>query len=331
MLLEQRRYEKDSIINMDNPTESAAYARLWDKAHAEMHVSIDSLGSADLATEDRQSLSAIRADFSTYERGYLNLLAQIRDGQVRTPQDANRVLASYKPAAHRLEANGILMSMRALQRASTSVERPPARLGANGRRRAVGNLRCDPEISDRVSDIDRAVGHCYKFLRRASRDAGTTEGQAMDQAFHRMVVALSLAFAVGTAFADVTVEAPWIRGVVAGQSATGAFMRIRSTEATALVGVTTSVASLASVHRTAMVDGMMSMEPVDSLAIPAHGSLELEPGGFHVMLTGLRAPLRAGQKVPLALTFRTSDGREQTVTVQAEVRNLAAATSPGVH
>lgn len=116
MLLEQRRYEKDSIINMDDPMESEAYARLWDKARVAMQGSIDSLGSADLPVEDRQSLSAIRADFRTYEQGYLNLLAQIRDGQVRTPQDANRVLENYKPAAHRAEANGILMSTRALQR-----------------------------------------------------------------------------------------------------------------------------------------------------------------------------------------------------------------------
>jgi hypothetical protein len=153
----------------------------------------------------------------------------------------------------------------------------------------------------------------------------------MGQAFHRIVVALSAAFAVGAAFADVTVEAPWIRGVVVGQSVTGAFMKIRSTEATELVRVSSSVAALASVHRTAMVDGMMSMEPVDSLSIPAHGSVELEPGGLHVMLTGLRAPLHAGQKVPLALTFRAPDGREQTLTVQAEVRNLATATPPGIH
>lgn len=152
----------------------------------------------------------------------------------------------------------------------------------------------------------------------------------MAQAFHRMAVVLTLAFGVESAFAGVTVEAPWIRGVVAGQSVTGAFMRIRSTEATVLVGVSSPAAEVAGVHRTAMVDGMMGMEPVDSLAVPAHGSVALEPGGFHVMLTGLRAPLRAGQRVPLVLTFRASDGREQKLTVQAEVRSLAAATSPGV-
>ena len=132
-----------------------------------------------------------------------------------------------------------------------------------------------------------------------------------------------------SAFADVTIESPWIRGVVAGQSATGAFMRIRSTEATELVAVSSPAAANASVHRTAMVDGMMAMEPVDSLAIPAHGSVALEPGGFHVMLVGLRGPLRVGDDVALTFVFRAAGGRETSVTVQAEVRDLTGAPAHG--
>lgn len=145
----------------------------------------------------------------------------------------------------------------------------------------------------------------------------------------RVILALAGMIAAPAARADVTVEAPWIRGVVAGQSATGAFMTIRSTDAVELVRVASPAAAEAGVHRTAMVDGMMTMEPVASLAVPAQGSVELAPGGFHVMLTGLRAPLRVGRKVALTLTFHALDGRDIEVTVQAEVRGLTGASSSG--
>jgi hypothetical protein len=135
--------------------------------------------------------------------------------------------------------------------------------------------------------------------------------------------------ACACAFADVTVEAPWIRGVVAGQSSTGAFMTLRSTDATELVAMSSPAAESLQVHKTAMVDGMMTMEPVDALAVPAHGSVTLEPGGFHVMLVGLRVPLRPGDKVPLTLTFRGADRHESAVTVQAEVRDVTGAPSHG--
>jgi hypothetical protein len=116
MLLEQRRYEKDSIINMGDPTVIEAYARQWERARAAMQGSMDALGSANLASEDRASLTAIRTDSLAYEQGYLELLAKMRQGRIRSPEDANRMLEDYKPAAHRAEANGVLLASRAMQR-----------------------------------------------------------------------------------------------------------------------------------------------------------------------------------------------------------------------
>jgi hypothetical protein len=116
MLLEQRRYEKDSIINMGDPTVIEAYARQWERARAAMEGSLNTLGSANLAMEDRQSLRAIRTDSRTYDQGYLNLLTKMREGRVHSPEDANRLLENYKPAAHRAEANGVLLATRAMQR-----------------------------------------------------------------------------------------------------------------------------------------------------------------------------------------------------------------------
>jgi copper(I)-binding protein len=72
-----------------------------------------------------------------------------------------------------------------------------------------------------------------------------------------------------------------------------------------------------------MADAMMSMEPVASLAIPAHGSVDLKPGTYHVMLIGLKGALVAGTTIPLVLTFRASDRVERSLTVQARVSGLA--------
>ena len=149
----------------------------------------------------------------------------------------------------------------------------------------------------------------------------------MNLRWSRFRVAALLGVAMAAANAQVTVDDPWVRGVVAGQSATGAFMTIHSTEAAELVGVSSPAASKASIHRMAMANAMMTMEPVDALPIPAHGTVELKPGTFHVMLIGLTRPLEAGTTVPLTLTFRGADYRETSLTVQAEVRGVTGAAS----
>jgi len=144
----------------------------------------------------------------------------------------------------------------------------------------------------------------------------------------RFLAAAVLVAAMSAARADVSVDHPWVRGVVAGQSSTGAFMTIRSTQATELVGVSSPDAASVSLHRMVMADSMMSMEPMDSLPIPAGGLVELKPGTYHLMLIGLKRSIKPGASVPLRLTFRGADRVETTVTVQATVSDPAAA-APG--
>jgi len=120
MLLEQRRYEKDSIINMSDPPQSDAYARKWNTAHDSMVSTLDALGMLDLTADDAQSLGEIKRDLHQYEQGYLQLLNQMRSGRVHTPQDANRLLEACKPAAHRIETNGLEIAARALRRLERS-------------------------------------------------------------------------------------------------------------------------------------------------------------------------------------------------------------------
>jgi len=120
--------------------------------------------------------------------------------------------------------------------------------------------------------------------------------------------------------AEVTVTEAWIRGTVAAQKATGAFMKLKSSENARLVAASSPAANIVEVHEMAMKDNVMTMRAVDAIELPAGKTVELKPGGYHVMLIDLVKPLAAGDKVPVQLTVVGKDGKKATVEVKAEVR-----------
>lgn len=138
-----------------------------------------------------------------------------------------------------------------------------------------------------------------------------------------------LLFASSLAFAQVTIVNPWVRGTIGGMRATGAFMQITSRTDVKLVGAASPVARVVEVHEMAVVDNVMRMRAVESLAVPAGKPVMLEPGGYHVMLIGLEKPITAGTSVPITLTFEGRDGKRQQVQVKAEVRPLNAPATEG--
>jgi len=138
------------------------------------------------------------------------------------------------------------------------------------------------------------------------------------------LAALVAALAAAPAFAQVTVTDPWVRGTVAQQSGTGAFMKIVSAQGGRLVAVQTPAARVAEVHEMTMQGDVMAMRAIEALELPAGQSVELKPGGHHLMLMGLTRPLKDGETVPLTLTIQGKDGRRETVEVKATVKNLAA-------
>ena len=73
---------------------------------------------------------------------------------------------------------------------------------------------------------------------------------------------------------------------------------------------------------------MMKMRAIDKLALPAGRSVALTPGGHHMMLFDLKAPLNAGDVVPLTLTFEDATGKRSTVEVKATVMPLGAGAIP---
>src|SRR5262245_48846190 len=142
----------------------------------------------------------------------------------------------------------------------------------------------------------------------------------------RALLSVALIAITLPAVAEVSVTGAWVRGTVTGQKTTGAFMQLSSPVDTALVAVTTPAARIAEVHEMKMDGGVMKMNAVDKVALPAGKSVELKPGGYHVMLVDLVSPLKEGDTVPLKLTFEDKAGTKQTIDVKAIVRPLAAGT-----
>lgn len=134
-----------------------------------------------------------------------------------------------------------------------------------------------------------------------------------------------LALAAAAVSAQVAVSDAWVRGTVAGQNATGAFMQLRSADGTVLVGAASPVAGTAEIHEMRMDGAVMRMRPVPNVDLPAGRTVELKPGGYHVMLMDLKAPLKKGDTVPIRLKLQGRDGKLQELEVKAEVRDLTAA------
>ncbi|WP_366520699.1 copper chaperone PCu(A)C [Zoogloea sp.] len=124
--------------------------------------------------------------------------------------------------------------------------------------------------------------------------------------------------------ADLEVTQPWVRGTVASQRATGAFMQLNSKGGVTLVGVASPAASVVELHEMVMDKDVMKMRPVPRLDVLPGKPLELKPGSYHVMLIDLKKPLAKGEVVPITLTVEGQGKKVESVEVNALVRELTA-------
>ncbi len=139
------------------------------------------------------------------------------------------------------------------------------------------------------------------------------------------------ASSVAASSTAVRIEGAWVRASVPGQSGTGAFMRLTASEPLRLVGVATPVAGVAEVHEMRMDGDVMRMRAIPSgLDLPAGRPVDLQPGGYHLMLMALKAPLQAGTQVPVTLVLRDARGqlRRQEIQVPVSLRPPASAAAP---
>ncbi|MCC7487443.1 MAG: copper chaperone PCu(A)C [Burkholderiales bacterium] len=143
----------------------------------------------------------------------------------------------------------------------------------------------------------------------------------------RIIAFASFAVALGViapaAAQSVSVRQPWIRGTIAGQKATGAYMEISSTAFARLVAAESPAAGAVEIHNMKMEAGVMKMAAVTGIDVLPGKPVHLAPGGYHLMLLELKRPLKAGERVPLRLSFELANGRRESLRLDAEVRDLA--------
>ncbi|HPG78686.1 copper chaperone PCu(A)C [Sphaerotilus sulfidivorans] len=130
-------------------------------------------------------------------------------------------------------------------------------------------------------------------------------------------MALLAVVASSTAHAQVTVSGAWARATVPNQSATGAFMRLTAQKDVVLTGASSPVAGIVEVHEMSMDKGIMRMRAADRVPLKAGQTIELKSGGLHIMMMDLKKQFKAGERVPLTLSFTASDGSVSTVEANA--------------
>ena len=123
------------------------------------------------------------------------------------------------------------------------------------------------------------------------------------------VLGLSIA---GSALASQTIEITnaWSRATPPGLDRGAGYLDIhnRGKVAVQLTGAATDAAKKVEIHRSRETDGQMRMEAVEEgIRIAPGESTSLAPMGYHLMLMGLKAPLKAGESIPLTLEFRNQD------------------------
>ena len=127
----------------------------------------------------------------------------------------------------------------------------------------------------------------------------------------------------------LSVEDAWARATAEGAKVGAGYVTIRNNGSAAdtLVSVATPLAGRGEVHDMTMEDGVMRMRRLDALEIPAGGSVELKPGGKHLMFMNLTERLTEGGSVPVTLTFKSG----ATISIELPVKPLGAGSSGHGH
>ena len=127
---------------------------------------------------------------------------------------------------------------------------------------------------------------------------------------------------------DLVIGHPWARETAPGQSAGGGFMTVtnKGAQADRLLSGTSSAAKDVQIHSVNMDGGVMRLRPLPhGLRVPAGQTVTLKPGGYHIMLLGLKRPLKQGSRIPVTLHFQ----RAGKVRVELTVAPIGAAAAAG--
>lgn len=122
----------------------------------------------------------------------------------------------------------------------------------------------------------------------------------------------------------LTITQPWARATAPGAQAGGGFLKIANKgSADRLIAAEANVSNVVELHTMRMDGNVMRMAKLDNgIDLPAGQSVELKPGGLHVMFIELKAPLKEGDKFPLRLKFEQAG----EITVDVQVQGLGSAS-----
>ena len=157
----------------------------------------------------------------------------------------------------------------------------------------------------------------------------------------RAIIAAAMAALIGlaaTAVAaediragDIEIATPWSRATASTMPNGASYMVLSNhgSQADRLVAAATPVAEQAQLHFVLVDEGVMRMRPVAAIEVAPGEPSVLQPGGLHIMLLGLKAPLKRGSTFPLILTFERAGAVEVQVTVQSAGATTAPAAAHG--
>jgi copper(I)-binding protein len=119
---------------------------------------------------------------------------------------------------------------------------------------------------------------------------------------------------------DILIKDPWVREVPPVSRMSAAFMTIinRGDATDRLIGVSSEISRKAEIHTMIHDKGMMKMRKIKEVTIRPGEEVTLKPGGLHIMLIGLKKPLREGERIIIKLHFEESG----TITLEAPVRKM---------
>lgn len=130
---------------------------------------------------------------------------------------------------------------------------------------------------------------------------------------------------------DIAISGGFTRAMLPSQPVGGGYLTIRNAGAAdRLLGVATPLAQKGELHEMSMKGEVMSMRPLpDGVDLPANGTVALKPGGLHMMFTGVTTPFKAGDTVPVTLSFAKAGKVEVVLPVLGVGQSPEASTAEG--
>jgi periplasmic copper chaperone A len=139
-----------------------------------------------------------------------------------------------------------------------------------------------------------------------------------------ILCALALGW-LGSAWAgpyDPIVSKAWVGESVPGQTTATLQLNLTTVKPVKLVSVGSTVAASVEIHSLMKHKGVMKMQVVSNLPLPDHRTVTFGSNGLFLMMTGIKQPLKIGDRVPLNLVVEFADKQTRTISAEAEVRKM---------